>query len=459
MPTVIADTKTIETLEGLLLARPRLLAMSAALPTPAATAWEDAAAARAVLALPSDAASICAPASMPYAVELCGAAGLPPTDDDAPAPTFSVRLSLYDRGTKSIFGRTWESAQLPWPSLDEPKGKADLQIAQTAALHTTVVGPSCQVVVEIVRGEISVGWAVAPLFPPRGAGKLKETFGPEVEAPIFAGTPRYLLFDSEPPADQALPDCTLRLRVRTFAAMGQFQGLLRENEVVGIGDALPGLGGSLGAPVALPTCSLTLSDLAFAIPGVPGTIDVRTSTDISKLDFDAAMMKYLQAVTPADVWASSKGVTTARALVGAHNGHCYIAPRISVPLTKKEGLAGGYSLAAEDAAVLNGVPLDAGVAVVVSLQLTLDSPAGGAGAASTTLLIGWVTTCPCDGSTAPPGASECVGPLNRGPRPAPDGCLAVSWGDLEVDEEVRTFPPFFCLLLCSRALGYLYSRH
>ncbi len=357
---------------------------------------------------------------------------------EAAVPTFSARVSLYDRGTKSIFGRTWESAPLAWPHLDEPMRKADLEIAQTVALHTTVVGPSCQVVVEIVRGEVSVGWAVAPLFPPHGAGKLRDTFGPEVEVPMFAGTPRYLLFDDQPPAEHALPECTLRLRVRTLTAMAQFQSLLRENEIVGIGDELPGLGGSLAAPTMKPTCTIKLSDLAFAIPGVPDSIDVRTSTDISKQDFDAAMMKYLQAVTPPDVWANSKGVTKARALVGVHNGHCYIAPRVSVALTKKEGVAGGYSLVADEPAELIDVPLDAGIAVIISLQMTLDTPSAGAGAAVTTLLIGWITTCPCDGGAAPPAASECVGPLSRGPRPAPDGCLAVSWGDLEVEEEVRS---------------------
>ena len=301
-------------------------------------------------------------------------------------------------------------------------------------MHTSVVGAGCQVVVEIVRGEVGVGWGVVALFPPHGA-KLKESFGPEVEAPMFAGTPRYLLFDNQPPLDQALPDCKLRLRVRTFSAMAQFQSLLRENELVGIHDGLPGLGGSLAAPVKKPTCSLKLSDLHFAIPGVPDTIDVRTSTDISKQDFDSAMMKYLQAVTPPDLWANSKGLTKARALVGVHNGHCYIAPRISVPLTKKEGEAGGYGLSADAPAVLNDVPLDGDIAVIVSLQMTLDTPGAGPGAAATTLLIGWITTCPCNGG-APPSATECVGPLSRGPRPAPDGCLAVSWGDLEVEEEV-----------------------
>eukprot|EP01043_Picozoa_sp_COSAG02_P015215 COSAG02_NODE_643_length_19037_cov_9.951632_8_plen_1392_part_00 len=350
---------------------------------------------------------------------------------------FSARVSLYDRGTKSIFGRTWESAPLAWPHLDEPKRKADLEIAQTVALHTTVVGPSCQIVVEIVRGEVSVGWGVAPLFPPHGAGKLRDTFGPEVEVPMFAGTPRYLLFDDQPPAEHALPDCTLRLRVRTLTAMAQFQKFLRENEIVGISDGLPGLGGSLSAPTVKPTCTIKLSDLAFAIPGVPDSIDVRTSTDISKQDFDAAMMKYLKAVTPPDVWANSKGVTKARALVGVHNGHCYIAPRVSVALTKKEGLAGGYSLVADEPAELTDVPLDAGIAVIISLQMTLDTPSAGASAAATTLLIGWITTCPCDAGVTPPSTSECVGPLSRGPRPAPDGCLAVSWGDLEVEEEVR----------------------
>ena len=406
-----------------------------ALPSPTTASWEAETASKVVLALPSDAAAICAPASMPYAVELCGIAGLPPSDGDGPAPTYAVRMSLYDSGTKSMFGRTWESAQLPWPHLDEPLRKADLELAQTCALHTSVVGPSCLAVVEVVRGEgdaaVSVGWSVAPLFPPHGAGRLKGTFGPEVESPVFAGTPRYLLFDSAPPADEAIADCKLRLRVRTFAGMGPYQSLLRENEIVGMADALPGLGGSLLAPAAAPTCSITLSDLSFAIPGVPDSQDVRTSTDISKVDFDSAMMKYLEAVTDPEVWAGSKGVTKTRALVGVHNGHCYIAPRVSVPLTKTEGVAGCYSLGAAGPTVVPGVPLSAGCAVIVSLQMTLDTPK-----AATTLLIGWVTTCPCDGG-AVPAASTCVGPLSRGPKPAPDGCLAVNWGDLEVDEEVK----------------------
>lgn len=253
---------------------------------------------------------------------------------------------------------------------------------------------------------------------------------------MFAGTPRYLLFDNSPPTEQALPNCTLRVRVRTFTAMAQFQHLLRENEIVDIDDRLPGLNGSLKAPTVQPACTIKLSDLTFAIPGVPETIDVRTSTDISKLDFDAAMMKYLKTVTPSSAWDSSKGIMKARALIGVHNGHCYIAPRTSVALTKKEGLGGAYSLCMdpESSAVLNDVPLDAGIAVIISLQMILDTPGPGG---STTLLIGWITTCPCTGDAAPPSASECVGALSRGPQPAPDGCLAASWGDLEVDEEVR----------------------
>lgn len=413
------------------------VAMSTAVPTAVASAWERAAGERTVLALPPDAGAVVSPASIPYAIEVCSVAGMPPTDEESPAPTFSARVSLYDRGTKSIFGRTWTSGELPWPHLNEPNRKADLEIAQTVALHTTVVGHSCQVVVEIVRGEISVGWAMAPLFPPHGAGRLRDTFGPEVEAPVFAGTPRYLLFDDQPPAEQGLPDCHLRLRVRTFTDMTPFQGLLRENEIVGINEGVAGLGGSFAAPTKVPTCTIKLADLTFAIPGVPETQDLRTSTDISKQDFNAAMMKYLEAVTPAEIWANSKGMTKARALVGVHNGHCYIAPRVSVPLTKTEGLAGGYSLDADEAAELTDVPLDAGIAVIISLQMTLDTPGAGAGAATTTLLIGWITTCPCDGGAAPPSASECVGLLSRGPQPAPDGCLAVSWGDLEVEEEVR----------------------
>ena len=48
-------------------------------PTPRALAWERAAGERRVLALPDDAGSVVAPASMPYAVEVCSVAGLPPS--------------------------------------------------------------------------------------------------------------------------------------------------------------------------------------------------------------------------------------------------------------------------------------------------------------------------------------------------------------------------------------------
>jgi hypothetical protein len=50
-----------------------------AVPTPSALAWERATGERRVLALPDDAGSIVAPASMPYAVEVCSVAGLPPS--------------------------------------------------------------------------------------------------------------------------------------------------------------------------------------------------------------------------------------------------------------------------------------------------------------------------------------------------------------------------------------------
>ena len=99
-----------------------------------------------------------------------------------------------------------------------------------------------------------------------------------------------------------------------------------------------------------------------------------------------------------------------------------------MPLVKTEGEGGGYSLASEEPAVLTDVPLHSDVAVIVSLQMAVDS---------TSMLIGWLTACPCDGGGAAPAATKYVGPLSRGPQPAPDGCLALSWGDLEVDEEVK----------------------
>ena len=75
-----------------------------AVPTAGAAAWERAASDRTVLALPADAAAVVAPASMPYAIELCsvsGAASMGAVGDG----TFSARVSLYDKGSKSIFWR------------------------------------------------------------------------------------------------------------------------------------------------------------------------------------------------------------------------------------------------------------------------------------------------------------------------------------------------------------------
>ena len=280
-------------------------------PSAEALAWEAAARERSVLGAPEG--SVLAPASLPYALEIVSTSASLPSEDDG-APTCRASVSLYDKEAKAMFGRTWESAPLPWPQPGEP-----LQIATTVALHTPIVSPGCTVVVEIVRGEgdeaVSVGWSAVPLF--AGASRLREEFGPEIETPVFAGTPRYLLFDNEPPSEEALPDCLLRTRVRTaHATLGAHQQLLRENEVVALDEEIVGLSGSLAAPAAPPTCSITLSELSFAIPGV---VDADGATDISKLSFDDALMKYLQSVTAPEVWASAEGVKTACALVGVHN--------------------------------------------------------------------------------------------------------------------------------------------
>lgn len=100
-------------------------------------------------------------------MEVISAWGLPSAEAEG-AETFSVRMSLYYAKSMAMFGRTWESQQVPWQNSDS--GLVDLAIAQTAALHTNLVGTDVQIVVEIVRGKISLGWAVVPLFPPPGSG-------------------------------------------------------------------------------------------------------------------------------------------------------------------------------------------------------------------------------------------------------------------------------------------------
>ena len=134
-------------------------------PSAEALAWEAAARERSVLGAPEG--SVLAPASLPYALEIVSTSASLPSDDDG-APTCRASVSLYDKEAKAMFGRTWESAPLPWPQPGEP-----LQIATTVALHTPIVSPGCTVVVEIVRGEgdeaVSVGWSAVPLF----AGRLR----------------------------------------------------------------------------------------------------------------------------------------------------------------------------------------------------------------------------------------------------------------------------------------------
>eukprot|EP01047_Picozoa_sp_COSAG01_P012944 COSAG01_NODE_596_length_15055_cov_17.624967_2_plen_424_part_00 len=359
------------------------------------------------------------PTSIPYVVELVGVSGLP-----AVAP-HRARVSLYHGGSRTFFGRTWEG-----PSL-----------GQRIFLHTRVVDSSCSAVVEVVRetdtGAVSAGWALIPLF----GRRLHDLGGPSVllQVPLCPGTPRYLLYGAEVPASGAASTGSLQVKMWTHLAALQHTSLLRENEFVSMDYKLPGLAQGLATPTPVPTCDVTLSRMQFSMADAAGTGD----TGIAKLHFEPALMKCLESIGNIEQWRGSTGVNSARALVGIHNGHKYIKQRLCISLSRRDESTSGSGWGTETPTVLSGVPLDPGIAIVVCLQLIVDSSgSSAAGSESTALLLGWITLCPCqDGA---PAAAELEAPLNRGPEPSPDGELALSWGDLDAYDEVENNQVRFC---------------
>jgi hypothetical protein len=162
-------------------------------------------------------------------------------------------------------------------------------------------------------GEISAGWSKVPLFdsgPKETLIHPKDTvLADEVTTPVFAGTPRFLLFSNEVPPDAALQaECQLAVKVSTHLAMEGHTSLLRENEIVDLSTVQP------MAPIAQP---MTLGAISFTIPGANDTGE----SEMAKLSFDKALMQYIRAVTneTIDIQTETDETIDMRALVGVHN--------------------------------------------------------------------------------------------------------------------------------------------
>ena len=120
--------------------------------------------------------------------------------------------------------------------------------------------------------------------------------------------------------------------------------------------------------------------------------------------------------------------------VGGWQGHRFIGPRLRVALDKEKSATGGYVLAGRAPVVIAHVPVHADVALVISLQIVVNSGTA-VGSQMTTLLAGWIAACPGSAAGSTPFCKSFTGPLRS--EPAPDGQLTIGWGEIDASFQIE----------------------
>ena len=355
-------------------------------------------------------------------------------------------LSFYDEVTGSFHGATCsslpEEVKLPVASHNPedpdaaPVGTLDVQL--DAYYTTRVADPRCLAVIELVvverEGdrvvrETSGGWAAIPT---RGADGSEPTGGASV-APVRAGSPRYLMW-GRPRAGQHPPSPLGRARVHFSlepcdAALA-VAPMLPDDFPVTYGDVVPGvlrfdargmltsavdavtttLVGPLLAParrVAVRRARVSLPP-AFVVVVAAAAAATATATDRGGDKNTPPADAHVEAFL-ADPVAATRAVAASKCLslrVSAHNGRRFVGASAEsdawiANAGANSGANSGLSIALAADVVLEDVPQDALVVLVV--EVLYRAPGNAASdSAEATACLGWGFASPFRQSSAAP---------------------------------------------------------
>ena len=217
--------------------------------------------------------------AMAYCIVLHNIRNLPVPEplQEMDPPHFSIRVSLFDLGTRQFFGNTWCSPENPF-ARQSNKRRPHCRIAATGNLetpsldiplylHTMVNDPSCVAVIEYILADVDngsgttvhsygIGWTVMPLF---GLGKGGQD-GRRQNLRIYGGSPRSLIL--LPPGVHRLEDAresleplhnaSLVVQVLDYTPMLTCTHLIPKNIIVSNHEIIPGIGGRRGGLPAKP---------------------------------------------------------------------------------------------------------------------------------------------------------------------------------------------------------------
>ena len=310
--------------------------------------------------------------------------------DDEENLRFGLHVSFFHSKTNRFFGNTWVSSE------SKVSTSSTIEFNECIYFQSDVTDSNCIGVVELVvfqrdshsnviKHSYGCGWAILPIF---GNTKLRDTTDemdpnrppcPFESIPFFEGSPRQLLLIDQThwQAQDKLKSCKLKYRLRSHREFLKVVHLIRNNEIVGKWDVIPGLSQArLDSSKDLKALGMNQSSLLPVIPTIATgfNLSVRPIRVFVHLreELEENLLKRLSE-SRGKVFKgveSMEGGISARVLkIGMHNGRCFTSRQQIIALKPDE--SGGDYLTAQDTVTLRNFSLHPLLAVVMVLQYTI----------------------------------------------------------------------------------------